>query len=102
IDPSEVMLRQASCRNRDYIRAERVELKLASMSAIPYADRSFDKVFGTNSIQFSSDLFSDLGEVRRGLRSGGLAAFSVQPMWKGGTDATAVEIGSNLKDGILE
>ncbi len=56
IDPSEVMLRQASRRNRDYIREERVQLKLASMSAIPYPDSCFDKVFGTNSIQFPRDL----------------------------------------------
>src|SRR5581483_4956535 len=63
IDPSEVMLRQAQRRNRDYIRMGRVELKLASMSVIPYVDCSFDKVFGTNSIQFSRDLLSDLNEI---------------------------------------
>lgn len=34
IDPSEVMLRQASRRNRAYIREGQVELRLASMSAI--------------------------------------------------------------------
>jgi SAM-dependent methyltransferase len=71
IDPSEVMLRQASRRNRDYIRNKRVELKLASMSAIPYPDSCFDKVFGTNSIQFTRDLLSDLREICRVLRPGG-------------------------------
>ena len=102
IDPSQVMLRQARRRNRDYIRSGRVELKLASMSAIPYPDRSFDKVFGTNSIQFSRNLLSDLGEIRRVVRLGGLAAFSIQPLWKGATDATAAEIGSNLRDAMTE
>lgn len=98
IDPSEVMLRQARRRNRQSVREGRVELRLATMSAIPYPDRSFDKVFGTNSIQFSRDLLSDLGEIRRVLRPGGLAAFSVQPLWKGGSDAKAMEIGSDLRD----
>jgi ubiquinone/menaquinone biosynthesis C-methylase UbiE len=102
IDPSEVMLRQASRRNRDCIRSGRVELKLASMSAIPYPDCSFDKIFGTNSIQFSRNLLSDLGEIRRVVRPGGLAAFSIQPLWKGATDATAAEIGSNLRDAMAE
>jgi SAM-dependent methyltransferase len=72
------------------------------MSAIPYPDCSFDKVFGTNSIQFSRNLLSDLDEIRRILRPGGLAAFSIQPMWKGSTDGKAVEIGSDLKDAMVE
>ena len=38
IDPSDVMLRQAARRNRRYIREGCVELRLASMTAMPYAD----------------------------------------------------------------
>jgi ubiquinone/menaquinone biosynthesis C-methylase UbiE len=49
IDPSDVMLRQAAHRNRRDIRRGRVELKLASMSAIPYGDATFDKVLGWKS-----------------------------------------------------
>jgi ubiquinone/menaquinone biosynthesis C-methylase UbiE len=102
IDLSEVMLRQASRRNRGYIREGRVELRLASMSAIPYPDGSFDKVFGINCIQFSPDLLHDLGEIRRVLKPGGLAALAVQPLWKGATDATAVDIGRNLCAAMVE
>jgi hypothetical protein len=36
------------------------------------------------------------------MRPGGLAAFSIQPLWKGATDATAAEIGSNLRDAMAE
>lgn len=89
IDPSDVMVRQAVRRNRKAIRQRRVEVRLASMSAIPYPDESFDKVFGTNSIQFSRALSSDLVEIQRVLRPGGLALFAIQPLWKGGTDAGA-------------
>lgn len=102
IDPSEVMLRQASRRNHAYIREGRVELRLASMSAIRYPDGSFDKVFGINCIQFSPDLLHDLGEIHRVVKPGGLAALAVQPFWKGATDATAVEIGRNLCDAMVE
>jgi ubiquinone/menaquinone biosynthesis C-methylase UbiE len=89
IDPSEVMVRQALHRNREGIRHGRVEIQLASMSAIPYPNDCFDKVFGTNSIQFSRALLSDLREVLRVLRAGGRALFSIQPVWKGGTNAAA-------------
>jgi SAM-dependent methyltransferase len=102
VDPSEVMVRQATRRNREGIRRGRVELKLASMSAIPYPDNSFDKIFGTNSIHFSRALSSDLAEIRRALRPGGLAAFSTQPLWKGGTDAAALSIGRDLRDAMAD
>ncbi len=96
IDPSEVMIRQATRRNRNAIRRGRVEVRQASMSAIPYPDRTFDTVFGANSIQFSRALSADLREIRRVLRPGGLALFAIQPLWKGGTDATAAAIVCDL------
>lgn len=102
IDPSEVMFRQARRRNWRFIRDGRVELRLASMSAIPYPDSSFNKVFGINCIQFSPDLLHDLGEIRRVLKPRGLVALAVQPLWKGATDATAVEIGENLREAMVE
>lgn len=102
IDPSDVMLRQAARRNRRYFRERRVELRLASMSAIPYADCSFDKVFGINCIQFSPDLTHDLGEIRRVLKPGGLTALAVQPLWKGATDDSAVKIGRDLREVMIE
>jgi ubiquinone/menaquinone biosynthesis C-methylase UbiE len=102
IDPSAVMLQQATRRNRDAIHEGRVELRPATMSAIPYPNASFDKIFGTNAIHFSRALDADLGEIHRVLRSGGLAAFSTQPMWKGGSDASALSIGQNLRDAMAD
>lgn len=102
VDLSDVMLRQATRRNHRYIRERRVELTLASMSAIPYPDLSFDKVFGINCIQFSRDLVHDLGEIRRVLKLGGFAALAVQPLWKGATDNTAVKIGHDLREAMIE
>ena len=96
IDPSEVMVHQAVRRNREAIRRGRVDIQLASMSALPYPDRHFNKAFGTNSIQFSRALLYDLREVHRVLRPSGLALFSIQPMWKGATNRAARTIVRNL------
>jgi ubiquinone/menaquinone biosynthesis C-methylase UbiE len=102
VDPSAVMLRQATRRNQRHIREGRVELRQATMSAIPYPDASFDKLFGINCIQFSRDLLHDLGEIRRVLKSGGLAALAVQPLWRRATDDSAVTIGRDLREAMIE
>jgi ubiquinone/menaquinone biosynthesis C-methylase UbiE len=96
IDVSEVMLRQARRRNREYIRQGRVELSRASMQAIPYPDGCFDKVFAVNSIQFATDLSDALKEIGRVLKPEGVAALAIQPLWKGASSVSASEIGRAL------
>ena len=44
VDPSPTMIAQAGARNRIPLRSGRVELKVGSVSAIPYPEESFDKV----------------------------------------------------------
>ena len=102
LDPSEVMLRQATRRCRRYIREGRVELRQGSMSAIPYPDRSFNKVFGINCIQFSPDLLHDLGEIQRVMKPEGIVVLAVQPLWKGAPDHTAVQIGTDLCEAMSQ
>jgi SAM-dependent methyltransferase len=71
IDPSETMLAQAVARNRAAVEAGRVDLRLGSISAIPFADRRFDAVCTVNTIYFWPNPAADLAEVRRVLRDGG-------------------------------
>jgi ubiquinone/menaquinone biosynthesis C-methylase UbiE len=78
IDPSAVMVRQAAWRNQELIRAGCVEVKLASVSNLPYADAEFDKVCAVNSYQFWPDPEEDLKEVRRVLRPGGRLVLTVR------------------------
>ena len=82
VDISDVMLRMAARRNRAALQAGRVELSLASVSDLPFADETFDVVFAINSVQFWPDLPRDLKEVHRVLRRDGRLALGVQlPPW---------------------
>jgi ubiquinone/menaquinone biosynthesis C-methylase UbiE len=46
VDPSDVMLRQASRRNRPAVEQGRVELIRATDAQLPYPDGSFNRVCG--------------------------------------------------------
>lgn len=81
VDHSEIMLTQASTRNVRAIQDGRVELKLGSVSALPYQDAYFDKVFTVNSFHFWSEPSTDLGEVRRVMKPNGLIIITTQPRW---------------------
>jgi ubiquinone/menaquinone biosynthesis C-methylase UbiE len=72
VDISEVMVRQATKRNRRFIEQGRVALQQSSVSTLPFPDRRFTKVFAVNSVQFWPQLQDDLREVRRVLQEDGL------------------------------
>ena len=71
IDPSEVMLRQAERRNKRFIATGRVDLRQGSVSALPFEDRSFTRVFEVNSFHHWSSPAAGLAEIRRVMRDGG-------------------------------
>jgi ubiquinone/menaquinone biosynthesis C-methylase UbiE len=72
VDHSSAMLRQASRRNRQTIRAGRVELHAGTASRLPFPDAHFTKAFAVNSFHHWSSQQDDLLEVRRVLRDNGL------------------------------
>jgi ubiquinone/menaquinone biosynthesis C-methylase UbiE len=81
VDPSPTMIAQASGRNRNYLRSGRVELKVGSVSAIPYPAESFDKVCSINNIYFWPSRIDDLREILRVMKDGGMLAlgFRIEP-----------------------
>ncbi len=72
IDPSATMLAQARARNRAAVQEGRVELKLGSVSGIPYGDARFDAAVSVNTIYFWPDGPNDVREIRRVLKPGGM------------------------------
>jgi ubiquinone/menaquinone biosynthesis C-methylase UbiE len=76
VDPSEVMLRQATQRNAAMISERRVELRQASADHLPFVDGSFNKVLAINSMQVWSEPLAGLREISRVLRGNGRLALA--------------------------
>ena len=70
-DPSELMVEIASQRNRPLIETARVEVILATVESLPFADDFFDKVLCVHVLYFWNDLDLSLREIARVLKSGG-------------------------------
>jgi ubiquinone/menaquinone biosynthesis C-methylase UbiE len=77
IDPSVVMLTQASRRNRRAIREGRVELREGTASCLPCNDGWFDAVVSVNNIREWPNLSGDLAEIRRVLTPRGRLSIAV-------------------------
>jgi ubiquinone/menaquinone biosynthesis C-methylase UbiE len=65
IDPSSEMVEQATTRNSGAIQRGLVELRLASVESLPFADNTFDKVLAVNSMQVWRDPAAGLRQIRR-------------------------------------
>jgi SAM-dependent methyltransferase len=96
VDHSEVMIQQARRRNAEAFRLGRVDLRLASVSALSSMQERFDKVLSVNSIQFWDSPVERLRELRRLMRPHGTIAVALQPRWKGATDEDAQAAGDEL------
>lgn len=70
-DPSELMVEIAVERNRNLVRAGRVDVAVAGVEALPFPDASFDKVLCVHVVYFWTDLEPALREIRRVLKPGG-------------------------------
>lgn len=96
IDHSEVMLRQATHRNKSAIKEGRVQLQLASVSSLPYQPDTFDVVFSINVAQFWASPVNTAAEIRRVLKPGGLVVLAIQPRNKGANEQTASDTAETL------
>lgn len=74
-DPSALMAEIAVQRNRRLVRARHVEVSVAGVENLPYADASFDKALCVHVVYFWNDMGAAFREIARVLRPGGHAAF---------------------------
>jgi ubiquinone/menaquinone biosynthesis C-methylase UbiE len=71
VDPSSEMCRMAARRNRQAVARGSVDLRQASVEALPFPDDSFDKVLSVHTLYFWPDLFRPFSEIHRVLKPGG-------------------------------
>jgi ubiquinone/menaquinone biosynthesis C-methylase UbiE len=93
IDHSEVMVRQATARNRAAVERNRVILRLGSAADLPTFGVVFDKVLVVNNFGMWPDPQQGLGELRSVMRPGGRVAIVSQPRQPGATPETTRRVG---------
>jgi len=81
IDHSEVMLRQASKRNRKYIDGEKVRLKRGTIEDLAYPENSFDLIYGSNVHFFWEDQVAEFRKLQALLKPCGRLVMVFQPRW---------------------
>lgn len=86
VDHSEVMWRMASKRNRDEIRAGRVELHCTSVGELRQLGKQFDAIFSVNCMMFWSDPAQTCAALLNMLELGGTLAITHQPRKPGAND----------------
>jgi SAM-dependent methyltransferase len=91
VDHSEIMLRQASRRNRAEIDAGRVQLHLASADALSPFTEPFDRVMASNVHMFLDDPVSTLRRWLIITRPGGWIAITHQSRKQAATDADTAQ-----------
>ncbi|MDR1317941.1 MAG: class I SAM-dependent methyltransferase [Spirochaetales bacterium] len=72
LDYSEVSVKKTTGLNRKAVRAGRSEIRLGSVSENPWPDNTFDTVTAFETVYFWPDFASDIREVRRVLKPGGI------------------------------
>ena len=97
IDHSDVMVRQATKRNRAAVRAGLVDLRLGSVDDLPAFAEPLDKILAVNSVGFWPGPWERLKELRGLLRPDGQIAIASQPRCPGATRETSDRAAGEIK-----
>jgi ubiquinone/menaquinone biosynthesis C-methylase UbiE len=82
VDPSDVMLRQATRRNRAALKQGRLDLRIGSVSDLPYPDQHFTKACTVHTLYFWPSVEDGLREVARVLAPDGRLVIAVRMLRK--------------------
>jgi trans-aconitate methyltransferase len=99
-DHSELMVRQATRRNRRAVAEGRVQLAIGSVDAVPDLGPPLDIVFTVNTVMFWPDPPTQLADMAGRLRPGGTLALVHQPRHQG-ADAAAADRWADDLSGLL-
>jgi ubiquinone/menaquinone biosynthesis C-methylase UbiE len=101
IDRSPLMAKVATRRNEKAIKAGRVVLKVASISAFPELGRKIDRVLDINTFQFWENQSGVLTAIRQIMSPGGILEITHQPREMNATKREAVDAGTRISQ-LLE
>jgi ubiquinone/menaquinone biosynthesis C-methylase UbiE len=97
VDASEVMVEQASKRNRAAVAEGRARFMRGGIeSGLALEDARFDAAFAINCAQFWPSLEQGLREMSRVLVRGGRLTVAVQPMQRGATESDSARWADDL------
>jgi SAM-dependent methyltransferase len=102
VDQSEIMVRQATRRNMDAVRAGRVELRCGSAEHLPAFKEPFDKVLAVNNMGMWRDPGERLKELHSLMRLGGRIAIVSQPRSPGATAEMTVAASREIAARLTE
>lgn len=71
VDYAETAVESSKEENAEAVAAGKMTILRGSVSDLPFADNTFDKIFSIESYYFWPDLVNDLKEIRRVLKPGG-------------------------------
>lgn len=77
IDLSQTMVRSASQRNKQYIKAGLVTLQQGDIAALPFAEAQFDKILSIQTFYFWRDPAQVMTDILRILKPGGTVAITL-------------------------
>jgi SAM-dependent methyltransferase len=102
IDHSEVMVREATVRNRAAVEQGRVDLRLGSALDLRDFRELFDKALAVNNFGMWPEPAARLTELRRALRPGGRVAIVSQPRCPGATAETTRRVGEETAERLRD
>ncbi|HTI13582.1 MAG TPA: class I SAM-dependent methyltransferase [Dictyobacter sp.] len=85
LDFSRTMVASSRRRNAQAVRAGRVRVVYGKIEQLPFAEQSFDKVFGIHSLYFWTGPSSILRSILQVLKAGGTLTLTILPreLWPG-------------------
>lgn len=101
IEISEVMFGHASRRNKQAIKDKQVQLQMASVEALPFTDKYFDRIYTSNTNMFWPNPVENFREIRRVLKDDGRFVLTLQPRWLREDEAIKAEA-EKIKQQMVE